>query len=694
MDGKICQLGINNEDFYFNNINERKNHTKYAIEVKKINLPIYEYGRDISIDIPFNGDLLGRMFFEINIPNIEISDSILKSIDENNYETYLEYKNKQLSNINIDINTWQNKYDNLYKYTEIQIEVYLQIKKLLKITNFNLSYLQNKILQLINKYDNLYNYQLLIDKKILDNINISGYILDTNFFSNYNYSTDKLIDTILEEITKKFNYINYYLKYYHSNITNLKNKYDKINDKKIFYKWIDNLSHFYFENFELNINGFTIDTYSNDFLHLYQTQNVHSDYKDNYDNILGNVDFIYNKTSNLKKIYTPLVFSNCNNFSSSNYLPLICLQNSSIKLFSKINELSNLIYFNDWEADFEDFLYIDIHRNNHNINDNNTVIKYDFGNYTSNSIEYKNDENIYRYIFTEINPNLLKLKLPNLSSNDITNLFESYGINNSEGYKIMNLNEWIYMKNNIKTDDSFSDEVKLNILDYHFYIDYNYLLNIIAPPKLNLLLEYAFIDNIEKKMFIDNNLNYLIETHHEITFNISDAAFFDSIDDISGLVKEIYYFTRPVLFKNGYTKYSKSELSKYRDYKLIDGEILSEININLSNEYNVLEHIVPTNNFYKALQIDLLNSNLPEGVFYKSFSLYPNEKLQPAGLLNFNSNEIKGQNLNVNFDDTLFSEYLNNKNNTYNSPIELKIIYTKYNIINIFNGMIDLVLHS
>ena len=34
MDGKICQLGINNEDFYFNNINERKNHTKYAIEVK------------------------------------------------------------------------------------------------------------------------------------------------------------------------------------------------------------------------------------------------------------------------------------------------------------------------------------------------------------------------------------------------------------------------------------------------------------------------------------------------------------------------------------------------------------------------------------------------------------------------------------------------------------------------------------
>ena len=73
---------------------------------------------------------------------------------------------------------------------------------------------------------------MLIDKKILDNINISGYILDTDFFNDYNYSTDRLVDIILGEITKKYDYINYYLKYYHSNITNLKNKYDKINNKK------------------------------------------------------------------------------------------------------------------------------------------------------------------------------------------------------------------------------------------------------------------------------------------------------------------------------------------------------------------------------------------------------------------------------------------------------------------------------
>ena len=106
-----------------------------------------------------------------------------------------------------------------------------------------------------------------------------------------------------------------------------------------------------------------------------------------------------------------------------------------------------------------------------------------------------NDEHIYKYIFTEINPILLKLKLQNLSDSDITNLFQIYGTDNSEGNKIMNLNDWIYMKNNIKDDESFTDEVKLNILDYHFYIDYNYLLNIIPSSKIKYTFRKCIIDD-------------------------------------------------------------------------------------------------------------------------------------------------------------------------------------------------------
>ena len=692
MTEKITQLGIKNIEPYFKNIIKRQNHTKYAIEIKKIDLPLYEYGKDIAIDIPLIGDLLGRMFFEITLPNINLPDTLLKTINSTEYATYLSNKNEELSNINIDINNWTTLYNNLYNYTTIQIEVYLEIKKLLKITNFNLSYLQNKILELINKYDSMYDYQILIEKKVLDNINISGYILDTDFFNNYNYTNDDLVSTILTEINKKYEYIDYYLKYYHSNITYLKNKYSKLENKKLFYKWNDHLSHFYFQNFELNINGFTIDKYSNDFLHLYQKQDVHSDYIDNYDNVIGNNNFIYNETSNTKKIYTPLIFSMCNNFNSSNYLPLVSLQNSSIKLFSQINILEDLIYFKDWEADFEDYLYIDIHKNSHSINDNNTVIKYDFGNYTPSKTEYLSDENIYRYTFTSINPVLLKLKLPNLTDDTITLLFSTYGTDNSDGYTVMTVNEWIYMKNNIKDSSLFTYATKITILDYHYFIDYNYLINLIQPPKVSLLVEYGFVDNIEKQMLTSTKLKYLIETHHEITFNISNSAFFDSIDNISGLVKEIYFFTRPLLFKNGYTKYSKSELSKFKDFTLIDGNLVSNVEINISNEYNLIENINQNDNYHKAIQIELLNSNLPEGVYYKSLSLYPKEKLQPSGLINMNI--LKGQNINVTFDSTLFDEYINNINNPNNLEIEFKIMYTKYNLLNITNGMFDLELYS
>lgn len=692
MSEKIIQLGIKGTNPYFKNINKRQNHTKYAIEIKKIDLPLYEYGKDISIDIPLIGDLLGRMFFEITLPNINISDTILKTINPTEYQTYLDYKNEQLSNINIDINNWTTLYDNLFNYTSIQIEVYLEIKKLLKITNFNLTYLQNKVLEQINKYEDLYNYQLLIEKRVLDNINISGYILDTDFFNNYNYTSDELVNTILIEINKKYEYINYYLNYYHSNITYLKNKYNKLENKNIFYKWIDHLGHFYFQNFELNINGFTIDKYSNDFLHLFQTQDVHSDFKENYDRMIGNYDFIYNVTSNTKKIYTPLIFSNCNNLNSSNYLPLVSLQNSSIKIFSQINNLEDLIYFQDWETEFNEYLVIDIHRNDHIINDNNTVIKYNFGNYTPIKTEYLSDENIYRYTFDSINPVVLKLKLESLSDDTITTLFNKYGIDNSDGYTVMTVNEWIYMKNNIKDDTLFTTDTKIIILDYHYFIDYNYLLNLIQPPKVSLLVEYGFVDNIEKKMLVDNNLKYLIETHHEIIFNISNSSFFDSIDDISGLVKEIYFFTRPLLFKNGYNKYSKSELTKFKDYTLIDGNIVDNIEINISNEYNLIENINQNDNYHKALQIDILESNLPDGVFYKSLSLYPKEKLQPSGVIDMNT--LKGQNINVSFDSTLFNDYINNINNTNNLEIEFKIMYTKYNILNIFKGTFDLELYS
>jgi hypothetical protein len=696
---KIIQLGNNqNLSRYFTNVNQRKNHTRYALEMKKIYISnILDYGKDVSIDIPILGDLLGRMFFEITLPNINLSEDILKNMNETKYNEYINYKNNKLNNLQIEIDYWTTFYTNLYNYSEIQIDIYLEIKKLLKITNFSLSYIQNKILILINKYTNLYDYQLLIEKNILDNINISGYILDTDFFNNFNYSeTNNLITTILTNIELRYSNIQFYLSYYNSNITYYKNKYDQLNNKKLFYKWIEYFSHYYFDFFELNINGFSIDRYTNDFLHLYQSKYVHIDYLSNYNDMIGNTivdgnNYIYNETTNIKKVYIPLLFFNCDNDEATDYIPLVAIPNSNIKLFSKINELSNLIYFIDWETEYYNELSIDIPKKNHTINNNDTIDKYNFGDYNYISVEYLYPEQIYRYTFSSINPELFKLKYPDLSTSDITALFNKYGIDDN-GNKIITLNEYIYMKNNIKNDDEFDDDIKLLLLDYHYFVDYNYLLNIIPKPNISLIVEYGFIDDVEKLQFTKNNLEYFVETHHEIVFNISKDSYFDSLNDISGLIKEIFYFYRPFLYKNGYTKYSKSNYAKFTDFDILDGELLDNVEINISNQYNIVEYIKPSDNFNKVSQYELLNSNLPDGVYYKSLSLIPSTKSQPSG--SFNANSLKGQNIVLEFDTTKFNNYINNINNPDELSIEFKILYTKYNIFHINNGECELLFYS
>ena len=71
------------------------------------------------------------------------------------------------------------------------------------------------------------------------------------------------------------------------------NKYNDINEGKIFYKWIENLSHHYFNEFEFNVDGINLDNYSNDFLNIYQNHNITNDMRESYDKLIGNSNDIY-----------------------------------------------------------------------------------------------------------------------------------------------------------------------------------------------------------------------------------------------------------------------------------------------------------------------------------------------------------------------------------------------------------------
>jgi hypothetical protein len=239
--------------------------------------------------------------------------------------------------------------------------------------------------------------------------------------------------------------------------------------------------------------------------------------------------------------------------------------------------------------------------------------------------------------------------------------------------------------NNIKTDTKLSEGTKISLAGYHYFLDYNYLLNLISKPKINLLMEYGFIDNYEKQIMATNKLEYVVETHHEIILDINDTSLYDSLNDMSGLIKDIYLFGRRKTDLNGISLYGKSQYTNF------DTGIIENIELKVSNEYNLFEHYNIGRDTYANVITYLLNAPLPDGVWFKTFSLHT-DNVQPSGFANMN--HIKGQNIAVILNQILNNLYYNGKNNPNKLGIEFKIIYTKYNIMEVNNGNLEFTFYN
>lgn len=647
IDEGLKKLKINLDKYIFNS--KHKKYTMYSTEFKKINLTkIFNYDQNISFTLNKNGDLLHRCFFEIEVPNLNFTDSI---INNNDYKTL---KTNKLNNIKNEIDYYTENYNNFYNYSNIQIIVYNEIIKLIELKNITLEYLQSTVNSVTNNYsDELLEYKLLIDANIISYVDIVSYI---------NNLTELNIVSVTNEIKKKYNNIINYLEYYHSNKVYNEKEYNKINEGKLFYKWVENLGHHYLNNFDFLIDGVSIDNYSNDFLNIYQSHNIKKGLSESYSKLIGNDDSIYQNNGTPNYIYTPLIFWFCKDISKS--IPLVSLMNSKLNINTRTNKLENLIYFQDWEKYYNEIITVYVPRKDHDIDeDKNSVSKYNFD---YNSIEIMIPENIYIYKCKRIDKKVLDYKFSGIDSNSI---LDNYGSEDSNG-KFLSLDDFIYLMNNLKIDTLLSNNTKKLIGDYHYFVDYNYLLNLVPKPKVNLIAEYCYVDDVERKFLATNKLEYLTETHDEIILDINKTSIYDTISELNGLIKDIYYFSQLKLNTEGISRYGKAELNNYQN------KYIESIELKLSNDHNILEY----NDLYPYY---LLNSELPKGVKLTTFSINPND-IQPSGSVNMSA--IDSKNIEILLDDNYLSSYYNNKINTNNKGSLFKILYTKYNQIIIDKG--------
>jgi len=660
-----------------------KKHTNLSLELKEINTeqPI-EFNNSISFKLN-TGDLIHRCYIEIELPLFLFSDKYITN------SKYFENKNILLNNYSNKLLDWQNKYNNLNGYAQIELELYRNLLNILQTNNITITILK----QMVNKfnYKNKIikdNYINNIDPILFIKIDISNYILNINYIINSNNQQN-----IINDLKQIYNIILYYLRYYNHFILKYNNLINDLNkENQINFSFAEYLGHNFFNNFSISIGGLEIDSYDNSYLHINQLHKINSDSLNNYLEMIGHSPDLYDYNSQSKgntKILVPLLF--WFNKDSGSSLPLVSLQYSDVIITIQLNPINKIITFENYDDMFNKLLIIDIDNLPNKIIYNKKLIYNNF----------KINEFSITYYCIYINNELLKNIFPNLTDSDRLYILQNYGtlyskkeLNNQYPNLLIesqidlyyiNVYQWTNFMINIKQNPIAN---KINF--YYQFIDFNVYYGLINQSQIGikLIAENVFLDDIERDKFADTKLEYVIETIDTNINNFKIINYYDCEFSFTKPCKELIWYIQPQIYYNCFNNNGKN-----KDL-LFDISLLSNVDF-INNQqiyFNNLKILVnsltdsSSNNYYNyLLSYKYLNNILPSGVYYHSFCLYP-EETQPSGTANLRY--IKGKNYIININNNFITDYnniLKILDNTKNNLI-LKFISKNYELLIIHRG--------
>ena len=234
------------------------------------------------------------------------------------------------------------------------------------------------------------------------------------------------------------------------------------------YKWNKRIGFALIKYVELEINGQLIDKLYSDWLNIWSLLSI-SKHRESEDILIGNVPDLYNFSNGKDsyKLYIPLNFFF--NRSKGLSLPVIALQVSDIKVhveFNNLNEILSPSYTNYIEIEENDVFFKkgDVIKQNYSGSEIITALFHSF--------DYKTK----RLYFTKYNKNF---KYYNEQSNY-----------NKSNYNIYNDEFYVCPKSNIYNSPVIYPNIDIN--------------------KSYLIINFIYLDNVERKKFIFSNHEYLI----------------------------------------------------------------------------------------------------------------------------------------------------------------------------------------
>jgi hypothetical protein len=399
------------------------------------------------------------------------------------------------------------------------------------------------------------------------------------------------------------------------------------NTKKI--KWVEKIGLAIIDYVDLEIGGIVLAREYGEWLNIWYELTNNLETNDIFNKMIGNVDELKDYTNGKEKYYLniPLNFWFCRDYGQA--LPIISLTNQNIKIHVKFNQFQNCIKESP----------------THYFETDNVICLYKENEIITQTINGQ----MYKGIFVYFDLNNKRVYY-----NKLVGDFQISDNNNNNYYIIGKETKFkMIPKNNtlITKDESY------------FYL---------GDPIIetsNLLVDYIFLDNIEKKKFLENKkIEYLItEERFVVTQTIYNNDFSYKIPLVNP-VKNIYW--RTVLLNNYYL----NDRFNYTTYPITEKEenILEKHNI-IINSIKVIENDTWENYYYLQKYISNYSSS-QKGIYNYSFSLKPLE-YQPSGSLNFS--QINDAYLKLSINPSI----------NYNNPANIVLFSTQYNIFCVTNGL-------
>jgi hypothetical protein len=314
-----------------------RKYTNFGTDTLKLDFEgNMEFGETMVCNIDKIGDLLTKIYLEIDIPKVSLS----KDQDTNLLNTYTT-----------NVNTFTTELSNFKIYADIQLDIYRQIFPLLDITNTTFTsiydkvtdYFTNQITSKLGGYNTAIG-ALQSEYKIISNQANLDQIVKDILIQNASASDTTRLSLFKTKFSQAYLQITSTYEYLQNKVLENTKYMLRETDNKHKFKWIEYFAFFMIDKLTIEVGDKELESISGEQLYLEYLLKRNKYNDDIFNKLIGNISILTNYNREEKpsyKMIIPLDLNFTKNYFNS--IPLVALNYHDVRVILKLQNINKII---------------------------------------------------------------------------------------------------------------------------------------------------------------------------------------------------------------------------------------------------------------------------------------------------------------------------------------------------------------